>query len=68
MYAGLCVDNDNKHHSFKIEVTENTEITQTCQNLNGLFNLKAPRQKDGSIGRLVDAYKNQKVFNKVFRK
>lgn len=66
VYAGICVDPDASHH-FELEVTQNVALAETCKNLHGLFNIKAGRQKDGSPARLVNAYKNKAVFQRVFK-
>ncbi len=68
IYAGFAVEQDCLKRSFNFSVTKDPVLAQTCENLHNLFNIKAPRQEDGSIGRLVTVYKDRgaNIFQKVF--
>lgn len=67
VHTGFVVDPSHVRHSFNMSVTANEQLAKTCKNLHGLFNVKAPRLEDGSMGRLVTAYKNDAIFSRVFK-
>lgn len=67
VYAGVNVDDKSIRHEFNLRVTQNKELATICKNLYELFDVKTPRNADGTIGRLVSAYKNDLIFDRVFK-
>lgn len=67
VYTGVYNHTDARPTDFDLAVTKNEQLAQTCKNLHSLFNIKAPRQADGSLGRLVTSYKNDVTFSRVFK-